>query len=24
MPFRPEHVDFVMDALTAVLSAAHP
>jgi 4-aminobutyrate aminotransferase-like enzyme len=24
MPFRPEHVDFVVDALTAVLSAAHP
>jgi 4-aminobutyrate aminotransferase-like enzyme len=24
MPFRPEHVDFVIDALTAVLSAAHP
>ncbi|MDB6157487.1 MAG: hypothetical protein JWO04_1193 [Gammaproteobacteria bacterium] len=24
MPFRPEHVDLVMDALTAVLSAAHP
>jgi 4-aminobutyrate aminotransferase-like enzyme/Ser/Thr protein kinase RdoA (MazF antagonist) len=24
MPFRPEHVDFVIEALTAVLSAAHP
>jgi 4-aminobutyrate aminotransferase-like enzyme/Ser/Thr protein kinase RdoA (MazF antagonist) len=24
MPFRPEHVDIVIDALTAALSAAHP